>query len=197
MGEKRRPKKHLFVDAEGKPVPRLRDLTKQLIAAERAKKANEAIAPCLPMMTTIQRPEEAGARFERQVRYAIQDAGGELQSHVFVGLNEYRLPWIADVVLTNAQEFPGGLIVEAKWQASNGTADEKFPLLVANIRGASRPGIVVVGGRNAIRPGRGARAEAIAYLARHVDGEQFVGVFTLEQLIAWVPRLHFQRTTLF
>ena len=75
-----------------------------------------------------------------------------------------------------------GLIVESKWQDVSGTADEKFPYLVANIRHCYPLPTVVVASGNGARPG------AIAWLRSRVDGTQFVAVQSIEDFVSWILR---------
>jgi len=146
---------------------------------------------------TTLRPERTGRRFEQVVGGVIELAGGHVRRHAYAGRSCVGTPWHADAIVDNAREFPNGLIVECKWQEANGSNDEKFNFLVDNIRGAVLPAIVIIGGRGARRPGEGARAEAIAWLRRQVDGEHLIRVLTLEELISWIRDLHFNQVTLF
>jgi len=154
-------------------------------------------------MTAFPRPEQTGHDFESNVRSIIANAGGRFahrdhQRHgVHVGLTCYGLPWYVDAVIENATAYRHGLIVECKWQESDGSADEKFPYLVMNARRNIRPTIVVYAGRNARVQGEGMRQEAIDWLKRQVDSEHVLAVLTLEELIPWLRRLTFLKTQLF
>lgn len=147
------------------------------------------------LMTT--RPERTGRTFERVVCDIVRGAGGVVRCGPYVGPTCFGTPWHVDAVLDNAREYPAGLIVECKWQEADGSSDEKFNHLVANIVGASMSAIVVIGGHGVRQAGSGARPEAIAWLRRQADGRQLVTVLTTEELIVWLRALHFDRRLLF
>jgi len=88
----------------------------------------------------------------------------------------------ADFQLGPTVAFQRGLIIECKWQDVGGSADEKLPYLVANIRERfPMPAIVIV-------DGHGMRAQAVEWLRRQVDGDRLVGVFDLGQFVSWLQR---------
>jgi hypothetical protein len=116
------------------------------------------------MTTATIRPERTGRVFEQTVCDIVRRAGGVVRCGPYVGPNCFGTPWHVDAVLDNAQDYPSGLIIECKWQESDGSADEKFNHLVDNIAGASMPAIIVIGGHGARVIGKGARPEAIAWL---------------------------------
>jgi hypothetical protein len=85
----------------------------------------------------------------------------------------------ADFVISNLRAFPNGLAVESKWQASDGSIDEKFPYLVSNIkRGYRMPAIVVVHGGLC-------RLGAWTWIKAEVDGDRLVAVYRLEEFLKW------------
>ena len=43
-------------------------------------------------------------------------------------------PLKTDFILYHPEQYPNCLAIESKWQETGGSADEKFPYLVANIR---------------------------------------------------------------
>ena len=147
------------------------------------------------MLHKPQRPERNGVRFERQVRFALSEAGAAFTTGTIHSTTVYGEPWRNDIFVTNAQPFPHGLVIECRWQSSNGSADEKFFPLVHNIRRLPCPGIIVIGGRNAVLQGKGARPACLAWTRQQVD-ERLIGVYTLEEFIAWLPNLPFHKTTL-
>ena len=94
----------------------------------------------------------------------------------------YGTPLRVDFVVRGVTGFDDGLIIESKWQQTQGSADEKFPYLVENIRQRyPYPTIVVLGG-GAQKPG------AVAWLRSQVGGQLF-GVMTLTEFITWANNL--------
>ncbi len=85
-----------------------------------------------------------------------------------------------DIFISNTPDFPNNLAVESKWQGSRGSADEKYPYLVSNIKERYPcPAIVVIGGG-------GMRESAEQWLRNQVDGEQLLAVYSFEEFIAWL-----------
>jgi hypothetical protein len=128
-----------------------------------------------------------GNRSGRTAEDAIADLlsrqGCEFTRQALVGTSIYGYSLRADFVVHNLTEYPSGLVIESKWQDTAGTADEKFPYLVANIMGGNygRPVIVVVSG-GGCRPG------ALNWLQEQVSAHPFVAVFSLEELMSWLQR---------
>ena len=129
------------------------------------------------------RPMQSGQASERNIAAALHHAGICFASQVSIGRTIYETQARVDFVATNLEPYPRGLILESKWQDIGGTADEKFPYLVENIRhGYPLPTIVVV-------HGGGCRPGALMWLRARVDGLQFVAVFNLEELTSWALRI--------
>jgi PD-(D/E)XK nuclease superfamily domain len=124
-----------------------------------------------------------GTAAELIIGAMLRTARCEYTTQVDVGRSIYGTTIRADFVLHNLIEFPGGLVLESKWQDSEGTADEKFPYLVANIHGAGYgyPVVVVLGG-NGYKPG------AVVWIRQQVDGRRLLAVFSWEELQSWLLR---------
>lgn len=146
-------------------------------------------------MTSGKQANRTGWRFEAFVELALKEHGyQESQNgkelfkhrafiegkyyamHAHVGATAYggNSKRVVDIFLINRALFPQGLIFECKWQQSAGSVDEKYPNLVNNIKTTGIPTIVVMGGS-------GYKPEAAAWLARQVDGQIFLAVWTMEQ----------------
>jgi hypothetical protein len=85
-----------------------------------------------------------------------------------------------DFLLYGISGFDKGLIVECRWQASGGTADEKFPYLVQNIQQCYPCPTII------IEDGRGATAGARSWLRDRVDGMKLIHVFTIAEFMNWL-----------
>lgn len=78
--------------------------------------------------------------------------------------------------------FSEGLSIECKWQDVGGSADEKYPYLVANIKKRFPcPAIIVV-------DGGGPKPGAIQWLKSQVDGVKLLHVFNLAEFCSFVNR---------
>ncbi len=88
----------------------------------------------------------------------------------------------ADFYMYPTARFPKGLFIESKWQEVSGSAEEKLPYLVENIRRCyPAPVIVVVAGG-------GHREGAINWLRHQADGYKLMHVFRLEEFLVWLNR---------
>jgi len=58
----------------------------------------------------------------------------------------YGSPMRVDFFVWHPSKYPNGLVIECKYQETPGSADEKFPYTVANLRKAGIPAILLVMG---------------------------------------------------
>lgn len=110
--------------------------------------------------------------------YIVNEKSGYYARQVKLGTGIYGTGIQADfVIYRHSSKEP--LIIECKWQQSGGTADEKLPFLVANIRECyPYPTCVVIDGPG-FRPG------AIAWLKRQKD-RKVVDVLRMTEFQVWV-----------
>lgn len=99
-----------------------------------------------------------------------------------IGLGIYGTPVHADILIECAPGFPDGLIIESKWQGVNGSVDEKYPYLVANIHHCYPCPVII------LADGDGAKPGAIRWLRDQVDGNNLYAVFSLKELVTWCNR---------
>lgn len=110
---------------------------------------------------------ERGYRVEQQAIVGDSIKGGEIR---------------ADFLVTGILQFPGGLIIESKWQETPGTADEKLFGLALDIeKRYPLPTIVIVAGG-------GARTAIVDWLRNQVNGGSLYAVFDFEEFLGWVIR---------
>jgi hypothetical protein len=72
--------------------------------------------------------------------------GKQFAKQVIVGKTIYDTSRKCDFLVLNLTKFPNGLIIECKWQQSNGSVDEKYPFLLFNIHKTGIPTIVLLDG---------------------------------------------------
>lgn len=99
-----------------------------------------------------------------------------------VGIGIFDTPIHADFYLAQAPNFQAGLIIESKWQETQGTADEKLCYLVNNIRYCFPCPVIIIAG------GQGARTGAIQWLRAQADGIHIYAVYNLEEFVSWCNR---------
>jgi hypothetical protein len=126
-------------------------------------------------------PRRNGSMAENVIADALfrQHVDFSRQVRLYKGIYD---TWITvDFVIRNATDFPQGLVIESKWQDCNGTADEKFPYLIANIRICPLPVVIIA-------DGNGARPQATKYLRSQIDRHRLLNVFTLAEFLIWLVR---------
>jgi len=99
-------------------------------------------------------------------QYAIQ---------VPCGTSIYETQRKCDFLIINKAKFPDGLIIECKWQQSEGSVDEKYPFAVLNIIKIGVPTIILI-------DGNGYKQKALEWLKAQVNpGKALVGVHTMSE----------------
>ena len=118
---------------------------------------------------------------ERIIRCILSDNGYDIKRQQPIGLSIYQHRLKCDFFISNVTGYPNGLIIESKWQDVGGSADEKFPYLVKNIKEKFPcPAIVVVGGN-------GCKQGAFDWLKDQVD-DKLIAVLTVEEFTTYVNR---------
>lgn len=109
-----------------------------------------------------------GIKFDTQVTLPIRSIFGK----------QIRV----DVLIEPCDRFPNGLIIESKWQDVTGSAEEKLPYLVMNIKTRYPfPSIVVI-------DGHGFTSGALEWLRDEVDGDKLLAAFSIKEFISWCNR---------
>jgi len=139
------------------------------------------------------RPERNGQDAQNAIFDALIRAGADVRAQYPLCRSIYGRQLRVDFYVPNIAAYPAGLVIESKWQESNGSAEEKFPYLVANIREQYPcPAIVIAAGRGARQVGKGAHPGAITWLKRHID-DKLLAVLTFEELLVWLRHPTFSR----
>lgn len=124
----------------------------------------------------------SGKAAENVIAATLDQRGFTYERQFEIGSGIYDSPTRVDFFVHDVPGFGGGLILESKWQDTSGTADEKLPFLVANIKERYPcPTIVVL-------HGGGYRKGAEHWLRRQVGGSLFA-VMGLEELVSFVMRV--------
>jgi hypothetical protein len=127
------------------------------------------------------RANKSGRTAESILKHTLELQGFNVQPQYKIGNNIYGGILKIDLFVKNALNFPDGLAIESKWQDVNGSADEKLPYLVQNIRECYPcPTIVVL-------QGGGIRQGAIQWIKSQID-DKLIGVYSLEEFISWAMR---------
>jgi hypothetical protein len=141
------------------------------------------------------RANKTGNRLEAFVTHTLtQDGYGEFWDHkaqvfanrgvvggkqfaqqVYVGDTIYKTERYVDFLVVNKDLFPDGLIIECKWQQSNGSVDEKYPFLVWNIIKTKVPTIILI-------DGGGYKPAALEWLKDQANpSSALIGVYTMAE----------------
>lgn len=113
------------------------------------------------------------------VESLLRSCGHRVARRVPIGESIYGTKLTADLLVEGSPRWPDGLIIEVISQASRGSADQKLPYLVSNIkdRYPSPTVIVLIGG--------GFSEKAVNWLREQVDGRKLLAVTTLDQFSVW------------
>jgi hypothetical protein len=112
--------------------------------------------------------------------YIVNERSGYYARQVKLGTGIYGTGIKTDFVVHRKNSIKP-LIIECKWQESGGTADEKLPFLVANIRECYPHETCVV------IDGPGFRSGAIEWLKRQKDAKM-VDVFRMQEFQTWANK---------
>jgi len=125
----------------------------------------------------------SGLTAEQIIATVLSGRGIEFTQQTTVCIGIYGTPIRADFYLPGVYADRNGLVIESKWQAVGGSADEKLPYLVENIRHCFPcPAIIVIDGTG-FRPG------AVDWLRRQVDPQHLIAVQTISQFVMWAQQL--------
>ncbi|MGD1875125.1 MAG: PD-(D/E)XK nuclease superfamily protein [Mastigocoleus sp.] len=102
---------------------------------------------------------------------------------VYIGSGIYQTDIYVDFFVVGLPGMSSGMIIECKWQESEGSVDEKFPYLNLNIQNSyPAPTIIVIGGE-------GMRDGSVRWLKERVrDNHNLIGVYSLDRFIAWTGK---------
>lgn len=140
--------------------------------------------PCLPNNKSAQGQQavRSGRAAEATIYCILKERGYTVDRQSFVGNSIKGGEIRADFLIGGIVAFPGGLIIESKWQETPGTADEKLFGLALDIeKNYPLPTIIVVAGG-------GAREPIITWLRRQVNGGTLYAVFDFEEFLTWTIR---------
>ena len=132
-------------------------------------------------MTQGARANQSGKSAEHVIGAMLDRCNVAYVRQHSIGLGIYQTPIKVDFFIRARQHYPDGLVIESKWQDVSGSADEKLPYLVANIRECfPSPAVIVI-------DGDGFRSGAILWLRRQIDSH-LVAVYTIAQFVTWANR---------
>lgn len=110
------------------------------------------------------------ARYLDQAIYTIQYP---------IAKSIYETQLYCDVIIYHPIKHPECLVIESKWQESNGSVDEKFPYLVLNIRDQYPCSTII------LLDGGGYKKGAEKWLRKQED-EKLTHVFNMMEFQRWV-----------
>lgn len=140
------------------------------------------------------RPEKTGRSFEKNIEAQLLNLGYKkvkateflkyskltdekyFASQFNLGKNIYDTSQIVDFIISRINNDP--LVIQAKWQQSTGSVDEKFPYLITNLKEKSQfDSLIVI-------DGGGYREGAVVWMKEQVD-EKLIGVFSYTEFMIW------------
>jgi hypothetical protein len=120
----------------------------------------------------VDKPKFKAARYLEQPIYSAQVDIAQVDiAQVDIGVSIYGTKRKCDFAIYHPEKWPEGLLIECKWQQMGGSADEKFPLAVLNIKMQS--------------PYKSYKKSAEQWMRNQVDGK-LLHVFNMSQFQTWV-----------
>lgn len=117
--------------------------------------------------------------------YAVNEHHGVYARQLKLGMGIYDTQIYCDFAVARGGSGDA-LIIECKWQQSGGSADEKLPFLVENIKKCyPHPTYILIDGKG-FRPG------AIEWLKKQVGGK-LAGVMSMAEFHTWANNGSFKR----
>ena len=141
------------------------------------------------------RANKTGNRLEKFVEHQLKDSGyiefwdhkeqifenrktvggKQFAKQVPCGMSIYETKRKCDFLVLNPDKFPDGLIIECKWQESNGSVDEKYPFTLFNIIKIAVPTVILL-------DGGGYKPAAMKWLKDQVGSDRaLIGVFNMSE----------------
>jgi hypothetical protein len=125
-------------------------------------------------MTLGGKANKTGKIAETLIACMLKENGIHFLYHHSIGTSIYGNHLIHDFILPDTK-----IIIEIKWQQVGGSADEKYPLLVANLKQQEGYRSIIVA------DGGGAKPNSIIWMSKQID-EQLIGVFTISEFVKFV-----------
>ncbi|WP_250311938.1 PD-(D/E)XK nuclease superfamily protein [Rickettsia endosymbiont of Oedothorax gibbosus] len=94
----------------------------------------------------------------------------------------YNTVWQCDFILYHPTKHFNCLFTESKWQQSSGSADEKYPYIILNIKKQSVYNTII------IIDGDGYKKGALQWLKNQVYGN-LKGVFSMSEFTTWTNKI--------
>lgn len=135
-----------------------------------------------PVGAAGRRATQGGRDAKEEIASLLTAAGYDFERRVAVGEGIYGRVKYVDFLVAPTKDWPNGLILEVRSQTTSGTADEKLPYVVENIRHCYPAPTVI------LLAGGGFSEGAISWLHRQVDGRSIIAVLTSQQIAGWVRR---------
>lgn len=108
--------------------------------------------------------------------------GKQYAKQVPCGTSIYESPRKCDFLIINKNKFEHDLIIECKWQQSNGSVDEKYPFTLFNIIKIGVPTIIIL-------DGGGYKKTAMKWLKDQADPNRaLIGVYNMSEFQALVNK---------
>lgn len=125
-------------------------------------------------MTDGKKANKNGKHAETFVACMLKENGISFKKKCVVGTTLYGTELIPDFILPDHM-----ILIDVKWQQTGGSADEKYPFLVANLKRQDnyRSIIVVDGG--------GAREKTISWMRDQID-DKLIGVMSITEFVTFL-----------
>jgi len=123
-----------------------------------------------------------GRMHEKTVEVALQHFNLDYKIHQNICESIYGSKLYTDFVVSGIPRFKNGLAIESKYQGSSGSADEKFPYLVANIKEKFPIPCIILCSLD------GARKKSVDWLFKQADGQKLIEIFKYDKFPTWLHK---------
>lgn len=121
-----------------------------------------------------------GSIHEKSIEAALKHFELDFERHVHLCDSIYGSKLYNDFVVRGIPPWVDGLIIESKYQGSSGSADEKFPFLVANIKEKFPHPCVILYSLD------GAKPKSVEWLVKQQDGVKLIAILKYDKFPTWL-----------
>lgn len=128
------------------------------------------------------RANSMGKIHEQSLIAALDHFGLQYEQHKNICESIYGSKLYTDFVVYDISPWEDGLAIESKYQGSSGSADEKFPYLVANIKQKFPIPCLIVYSLD------GAKPKSVEWLRAQADGMKLIAILKYDKFPIWLHK---------
>lgn len=126
------------------------------------------------------RANGVGAIHEKSIIASLEHFNLDYKRHQHICDSIYGSKLYTDFVVMGIPPWEDGISIESKYQGSSGSADEKFPYLVANIKQKFPIPCVILYSLD------GAKPKSVEWLLAQADGVKLIEILKYDKFPTWL-----------